>query len=69
MELPPSLGLGTINIVSFMEGLIFYHSSCPKFRYGDGKVLGIQPHPTHRSASTHCVPNLNLIKGKFNMLF
>ena len=68
MESPPSLGLGTINIVSFVEGLILYHSSCPEFRYGDRKVLGIQPRPTRRSASTRCVPSLNLIKGIFNML-
>ena len=41
----------------------------PKFRYGEGKVLGTQPHLTCESASTHYVPSLNLIKGKFNMLF
>ena len=43
MELPPTLGLGTINIVPLVEGLIFYHITCPEFRYGDGKVLSIQP--------------------------
>ena len=43
MELPPTLGLGTINIVPLVEGLIFYHIMCPEFRYGDGKVLSIQP--------------------------
>ena len=34
MESPPSLGLGTINIVPFVKGLIFYQSMCPKFRMG-----------------------------------
>ena len=48
-----------------MEGLIFYQSTYPEFRYEDEKVLRIQPHPTRASASTHCVPNLNLIKGRF----
>ena len=43
MELPPTLGLGTINIVPLVEGLIFYHIMCPEFRFGDGKVLSIQP--------------------------
>ena len=46
MELPPSLGLGTINIARLVEGLIYYHIMCPEFRYEDGKVLGTQPHPT-----------------------
>ena len=32
-------------------------------------MLGTQPYPTHRSVSTHCVPNPNLIKGSSNMLF
>ena len=40
MKLLPSLGLETINIMSFMEGLVFYHNTCPEFRYGDEKVLG-----------------------------
>ena len=44
MESPPRLDLGTINIAPFMEGLIYYQSMCPEFRYGDGKVLGTQPH-------------------------
>ena len=39
-----------------------------KFRYGDGKVLGTQPHPTHGLASSHCVLRLNLIKGMFNIV-
>ena len=69
MESPPRLSLGTINIVPFVKWLIFYQSTCLELRYGDRKVLGTQPHPTHRSASTHCVPSLNLIKGKFNTLF
>ena len=69
MESPPRLGLGTINIAPFLEGLVFYQSMCPKFRYKDEKVLGTQPHLTCGSASTHCVPSLNLIKGRFNKLF
>ena len=69
MESPPSLSLGTINITPFVEGLIFYQSTYPKFRYRDGKVLGTQPHLTRGLASTHCVPRLNLVKGRFNMLF
>ena len=68
MESPPRLGLGTINIAPFMEELIFYQSMCPNFRYGDGKVLGTQPHPTRGSASTHFVSNLNPIKGKLNIV-
>ena len=40
MESPPSLSLGTINIASFVEGLIFYQSTYLEFKYGDGKVLG-----------------------------
>ena len=39
MKSPPRLGLGTINIVPFVEGLIYYQSTCLEFRYGDGKVL------------------------------
>ena len=50
-----------------MKGLIYYRSTCPEFRYGDGKVLGTQPHPSHGSASTHCVLRLNLIKSTFNI--
>ena len=69
MESPPSLGLRTLNIVPIVEGLIFYQSTCLEFRYEDGKVLVTQSHLTCGSASTHCVPNLNLIKDKFNMLF
>ena len=69
MESTLRLGLGTINIMPFMEGLVYYKSTCSEFRYGDGKVLSTQPHLTRGSASTHCVPNLNLIKGTFNMLY
>ena len=69
MESPSSLGLRTINIAPFVEGLIFYQSRCLEFKYRDGKVLGTQPYPTSGSASTHCVLNLNLIKSNFNMLF
>jgi len=46
-----------------------YQIICSEFRYRDGKVLGTQPHPTHGSASIHCVSSLNLIKGTFNTLF
>ena len=62
MESPPRLDLirsrGTLDIALFMEGLImkgliFYQSTCPKFRYRNGKVLGTQPHPTRKSAFTH----------------
>ena len=59
MESPPSLGLGTINIAPFVEGLLFTRTRV----WSLGMVL------IHRSASTHCVPSLNLIKGIFNMLF
>jgi len=59
MKSPPSLGLRTKNIAPFV-GLIFYQSTCPEFRYEDGKLLGTQPHLTRRSASTHYVPNINL---------
>ena len=41
MESPPRLGLRTINIVFFVEGLIYYQSMYLEFRYGDGKVLSI----------------------------
>ena len=66
MEWPPRLGLGTISIAPFVKGLIYYQSMCPEFRYGDGKVLGTQPHSTCRLASIHCVLRLNLIKDIFN---
>ena len=36
MELSPSLGLGAIYIAPFVEGLIYYQSTCLKFRYVDG---------------------------------
>ena len=68
MESPPKLGLGTINTVPSMEGLVYYQSTCPKFRYGDKKVLDTQPYLTHESASTHCVLRLNLITGIFNIV-
>ena len=67
IESPPKLGLEAINIASFMEGLIYYQNMCPKFRYGNGKVLGTQPHPTRGSASIYCVLRLNLIKVIFNI--
>ena len=69
MESPPRLGLRTINIALFMEGLIFYQSTCLEFKYGDRKVLDTQPHPTHGSASIHYAPSLNLFKDRFNILF
>ena len=59
----------TINIVLFHGRTNLYQSMCSEFRYGDGKVLGIQPHLTHRLASTHCIPSLSFVKGVFNMLF
>ena len=62
MESPPSLGLGTINIVPFCGTTDLYQTTCLEFRYEDGKVLDTQPHPTHGSTSTRCVPSLNLIK-------
>ena len=68
MEFLPRLGLGTICIVPFMEGFIYYQSTCPEFRCRDGKVLGTQPHLTHRSASTQCVLRLNLIKDILNIV-
>ena len=40
IESPPRSGLATINIAPFVEGLIYYQSTCPEFKYGDGKVLG-----------------------------
>jgi len=39
MESPPRLGLRTINIASFVEGLFYYQSMYLEFRYGNGKVL------------------------------
>ena len=69
MESPSNLGIRTINIAPFLEGLIFYQNMCSKFRYGDRKVLGTQSYLTHGSTSTYCVPNINLIKENFNMLF
>ena len=51
------------------EGLIFYQSTCPKFRYGDRKMLSTQSHSTHISTSSHYVQNPNPIKGSSNMLF
>ena len=67
MESPIRLDLGTINIAPFVEGLIHYQSTCPEFRYGDGKMLGTQPHPTRGLTFTHCVLHLNLIKGTFKI--
>ena len=61
MELSPKLSLGFMNIALFMEGLIYYQSTCLEFKYRDGKVLGTQPHPIRGSASTHCVLYFNLI--------
>jgi len=63
------MGLGTMCVMPFYGRIDLYQSSCPEFRYEDGKVLGIEPYLTHRSASTHCVSNPNPIKGSFNMLF
>ena len=52
-----------------MEGLIYYQSTCPEFRYGNRKVLGTQPHPTRGLASSHYILRLNLIKRIFNTAF
>ena len=68
MKLLPRLGLGTIYIAPFMEGLIYYQCTCPEFKYGYGKVLGTQPYLTCWSAFTHCILRLNLIKGTFNIV-
>ena len=65
MESPPKLGI--INIAPFMERLVYNQSMCPEFRYGNGKVLGIQPYRTRGSAFTHCVLYFNLIKDTFNI--
>ena len=65
MESPLRLGLETINIALFVEGLIYNRSMYLKFRYENRKVLVTQPHSTHGSASTHCFLYLNLIKGIF----
>ena len=67
MESPPRLGLGTINIAPFMEGLIYYQNTCSEFRYEDGKVLGTQPHLTCGTVFSHCILRLNLIKDTFNI--
>lgn len=63
----PRLGLGIINIVPFVKGLIYYKSTYLKFRYGDRKMLDTQPYPTRESTSTFCVLRLNLIKETFNI--
>ena len=68
MKSPPRLGLGTINIVPFVEGLIYYQSTSLEFRYGDEKVLDTQPHLTCGLTSTHCVPCLNSIKDTLNIV-
>ena len=67
MESPPKLDLGTINIASFVEGLIYYQSMCSDFRYKDEKVLGTQSRLSHGSTFTHYVLRLNLIKDIFNI--
>ena len=68
MESPPRLGLRTIKITPFMEGLIYYQSMCLEFRYEDGKVLNTQPYLTCGLASTHCILRLNPIKSTFNIV-
>ena len=67
MDLAPTLCLRSINIVPFMEGLIYYRSTCPEFRSRDRKVLGTQSYLIHGSVSTHCVLHFNLIKDIFNI--
>ena len=67
MKLLPKLGLGTIYIAPLCKGLILLEHVSENLGMGMGrKVLGTQPHPTSRSASTYCVPNLNLIKRSSN---
>ena len=65
LESPPSLGLGTIFIAPLCGRTSNYQSMGSEFRYGHGKVLGTQPHPTRGPASTHCV--LHLIKDMFSI--
>ena len=48
--------------------LCMTYLTCPEFRHGDGKMLGTQPHPTRKSASTHYVPNPCPIKEFSNRL-
>ena len=69
MGSPPSLDLGATNITPFMVGLFFTRACVWSLVMGMGRFLGTQLHSTRGSASTHYVPNLNLIKGIFNMLF
>ena len=40
----------------------------PEFKYRDGNVLDTQPYLTRGLTSTHCIPHLNPIKGKFNIV-
>ena len=40
-----------------------------EFRYGFGKVLGTQNHPTLGLASSHCILCLNPIKCILNIAF
>ena len=47
----------------------YYQNMGLEFRYGFGKVLGTQNHPTHGSTSSHCVLHLNLITGMSNIVF
>jgi len=69
MELPPSLGLGTINIVSFVERLIFTKARVQSLGMGMGRCQAPTLPRTHRLTSIHYVPSLDLIKGIFNTLF
>ena len=68
MELPPRLGLGTINIVPLCgRTSLTTRVWVRNLGLGDRKVLGTQPHPTRGSASSHCVLHLDLIKDSFNI--
>ena len=66
MDLPPRLGLGTIYIAPLCEVPVLLEQES-EFRYWDGKVLGIQPHPICGSASSHCVSHPNSIKESSNL--
>ena len=69
LESSSSLGLETIYIAPFhgrtdLTTKVWVQKLCIAW-----EELGTQDHPTRGSASTQCVLHLNLIKGKFNILF
>ena len=71
-ESPPNFcnGLGTMNMVSLQGRTIDLTTRDigSELRYGLGKALGTQNHPTLRLASSHCVLCLNLIKGTLKIV-